>query len=102
MSKAYGALIDVLGGPQAFLQFRMMENGTYEKLAKANGDAIRGLSPKISSWNTGTPAILLIYHFLFLMFLQSLHFLFASLCPLRNTHCLSYVNIGQYRRLLCF
>lgn len=53
MSKAYGALIDVLGGPQAFLQFRMMENGTYEKLAKANGDAIRGLSPKISSWNTG-------------------------------------------------
>ncbi|KAB8078995.1 hypothetical protein BDV29DRAFT_152125 [Aspergillus leporis] len=34
MAKAYGALIDVLGGPQAFLQFRM-ENGRYERLAKA-------------------------------------------------------------------
>ncbi|KAB8231739.1 flotillin domain protein [Aspergillus alliaceus] len=53
MSKAYAALIDVLEGPQAFLQFRMMENGTYEKLAKANGEAIRGLNPKISSWSTG-------------------------------------------------
>ncbi|KAF7595052.1 hypothetical protein BBP40_007455 [Aspergillus hancockii] len=53
MAKAYSALIDVLGGPQAFLQFRMMENGTYEKLAKANGEAIRGLQPKITAWNTG-------------------------------------------------
>lgn len=53
MSKAYGALVNVLGGPQAFLQYRMLETGTYEKLAKANGAAISGLQPKITSWTTG-------------------------------------------------
>lgn len=53
MAKAYGALVDVLGGPQAFLQYKMMETGTYEKLAQANGNAIRGLQPKITTWNTG-------------------------------------------------
>ncbi|THC92360.1 hypothetical protein EYZ11_008176 [Aspergillus tanneri] len=53
MSKAYGALVNVLGGPQAFLQFQMMQNGTYEKLAKANGNAIQGLQPKITTWSTG-------------------------------------------------
>ncbi|KAE8145478.1 flotillin domain protein [Aspergillus avenaceus] len=53
MAKAYGALVDVLGGTQAFLQYKMMENGTYEKLAKANAEAIRGLQPKITAWNTG-------------------------------------------------
>lgn len=53
MAKGYSALIDVFGGAHNFLQFRMMENGTYEKLAKANGEAINGLQPKITSWNTG-------------------------------------------------
>lgn len=53
MAKGYRSLIDVFGGTQAYLQFRMMESGTYEKLAKANGEAIHGLQPKISSWNTG-------------------------------------------------
>lgn len=53
MAKAYGALIDVLGGPQAFLQWKMIETGMYEKLAIANGHAIRGLQPKITTWNTG-------------------------------------------------
>lgn len=53
MSKAYGALSDVLGGPQGFLQYMMIQNNTYEKLAKANGQAINGLQPKISVWNTG-------------------------------------------------
>ena len=53
MAKGYGALIDVFGGPQSFLQFRMMESGTYEKLAKANGQAINGLQPKITTWSTG-------------------------------------------------
>ncbi|PLB47079.1 hypothetical protein P170DRAFT_438795 [Aspergillus steynii IBT 23096] len=56
MSKAYGALVNVLGGPQAFLQFRMLETGTYEKLAKANGAAINGLQPKITTWSTGGKA----------------------------------------------
>lgn len=53
MAKGYRALIDVFGGAQSFMQFQMMENGTYEKLAKANGQAINGLQPKITSWNTG-------------------------------------------------
>jgi hypothetical protein len=53
MAKGYSALIDVFGGAQSFMQYRMMENGTYEKLAKANGMAISGLQPKISTWNTG-------------------------------------------------
>ncbi|EEQ32037.1 flotillin domain-containing protein [Microsporum canis CBS 113480] len=54
MAKGYGALADVLGGPQGLLQYMMIQNGTYEKLAKANGQAIHGLQPKISVWNTGS------------------------------------------------
>ena len=53
MAKGYGALIDVFGGAQSFLQLRMLETGTYEKLAKANGEAINGLQPKITTWSTG-------------------------------------------------
>ncbi|PYH95741.1 hypothetical protein BO71DRAFT_418320 [Aspergillus ellipticus CBS 707.79] len=53
MAKAYGSLVDVLGGPQAFLQFRMMESGLFERLADANGRAINGIQPKITTWNTG-------------------------------------------------
>lgn len=53
MAKGYGALVDVLGGPQAFLQYKMMETGTYERLAHANANAINGLQPKITTWNTG-------------------------------------------------
>jgi flotillin len=52
-AKAYGALADVLGGPQGLMVYLMLENDTYVKLAKANGEAIRGLQPKISVWNTG-------------------------------------------------
>jgi flotillin len=53
MAKAYGAMVDVLGGPQGFLQYKMIESGMYEKLAKANGLAISGMQPKITMWNTG-------------------------------------------------
>ena len=31
----------------------MLQDNTYEKLAKANAQAINGLQPKISVWNTG-------------------------------------------------
>ncbi len=34
----------------------MIEKGTYVELAKANAEAIRGLQPKISVWNTGAQA----------------------------------------------
>ncbi|KAI9794156.1 MAG: hypothetical protein M1835_006746 [Candelina submexicana] len=53
MAKAYGHMAEVLGGPQGLLQFLMLQNNTYEKLAKANATAINGLQPKITVWNTG-------------------------------------------------
>lgn len=53
MAKAYGAMINVLGGPDAFLQYKMIETGMYEKLAKANSQAVHGMQPKITTWNTG-------------------------------------------------
>ena len=31
----------------------MLQDNTYEKLARANAAAIHGLQPKISVWNTG-------------------------------------------------
>ena len=46
----------VLGGPQGLLQYMMLQNSTYEKLAKANAQAINGLQPKITVWNTGENA----------------------------------------------
>jgi flotillin len=54
MAKAYGDMANVLGGPQGLMQYLMLTNGTYEKLATANGNAIKGLQPKINVWNTGS------------------------------------------------
>ncbi|KAK1917823.1 hypothetical protein P3342_000540 [Pyrenophora teres f. teres] len=54
MAKAYGDMANVLGGPQGLMQYLMITNGTYEKLAVANGNAIQGLQPKINVWNTGS------------------------------------------------
>ncbi|KAL8835109.1 MAG: hypothetical protein Q9176_007103 [Flavoplaca citrina] len=56
MAKAYEHMSSVLGGPQGLLQYMMLQNNTYEKLAKANAEAIRGLQPKITVWNTGEKA----------------------------------------------
>ncbi|KAM7204235.1 Flotillin-like protein 1 [Naviculisporaceae sp. PSN 640] len=56
MAKAYGEMSKALGGPQNFLQLKMIENGVYVELAKANASAIKGLNPKISVWNTGAEA----------------------------------------------
>ncbi|EOD44078.1 putative flotillin domain-containing protein [Neofusicoccum parvum UCRNP2] len=53
MAAAYGELATVLGGPQGLLQYMMLQNGTYERLADANARAIHGLQPKINVWNTG-------------------------------------------------
>jgi flotillin len=53
MAKAYGDMANVLGGPQGLMQYLMLTNGTYEKLAQANGQAIKGLQPKINVWHTG-------------------------------------------------
>lgn len=53
MAKAYGALSDVMGGPQGLMQFLMLQNGVYERLAEQNAKAINGLQPKINVWTTG-------------------------------------------------
>ncbi|KFA69444.1 hypothetical protein S40285_04618 [Stachybotrys chlorohalonatus IBT 40285] len=53
MADAYGRLAHAFGGPQGLLQYLMLEKGTHVELARANAEAIRGLEPKISVWNTG-------------------------------------------------
>ncbi|GAO17464.1 hypothetical protein UVI_02051970 [Ustilaginoidea virens] len=53
MADAYAKLAGALGGPAGLIQYLMIEKGTYVELARANADAIRGLQPKISVWNTG-------------------------------------------------
>lgn len=55
-AKAYGELANVMGGPQGLMQYLMLQNNTYEKLALANAKAINGLQPKINVWNTGAGA----------------------------------------------
>ncbi len=52
-AKAYMALAEAFGGPQGLLQYMMLKENTYEKLALANAKAIQGLQPKITVWNTG-------------------------------------------------
>ena len=52
-AQAYKALAEAFGGPQGLLQYMMLKENTYEKLALANAKAIQGLQPKITVWNTG-------------------------------------------------
>jgi flotillin len=56
MADAYGKLGQAFGGPAGLMQYMMLEKGTYVELAKANAQAIHGLQPKISIWNTGAEA----------------------------------------------
>jgi flotillin len=50
---AIGKLMNAFHGDvQSYLYWKMLDDGLYEKLAKANADAIQGLSPNISMWNT--------------------------------------------------
>ncbi|KAG6064026.1 hypothetical protein E4U32_000666 [Claviceps aff. humidiphila group G2b] len=53
MADAYAKMATAFGGPAGLIQYMMIEKGTYIELAKANAEAIRGLQPKISVWNTG-------------------------------------------------
>ncbi|KAI0484087.1 hypothetical protein GGR56DRAFT_679501 [Xylariaceae sp. FL0804] len=50
---AYARMGEAFGGPQGLLQYLMIEKGTYVELAKANAQAVHGMQPKISVWNTG-------------------------------------------------
>ncbi|KAF7950503.1 hypothetical protein EAE96_007786 [Botrytis aclada] len=56
MAAAYADMSKVLGGPQGLMQYLMIERGTYQDLAKANAEAVRGLNPKMTIWNTGAQA----------------------------------------------
>jgi len=56
MAEAYAKMGQAFGGPAGLMQYMMIEKGTYVELAKANGQAIHGLQPKISIWNTGAEA----------------------------------------------
>lgn len=50
-------LLDACGGnSDALMQYLMLNGGMYEKLARANAEAIRGMEPKITVWNTGSSA----------------------------------------------
>jgi len=53
MAAAYGKLSQALGGPVGLIQYMMLEKGTYVSLAKANAQAIQGMAPKMTIWNTG-------------------------------------------------
>ena len=53
MADAYGKLSNAFGGPSGLLQYMMIEKGTYVQLAKANAEAVRGMAPKVSVWQTG-------------------------------------------------
>ncbi|KAI9768818.1 MAG: hypothetical protein M1840_004632 [Geoglossum simile] len=53
MANAYGHLANVLGGPEGILRYLMIKENVYVDLAKANGDGLNGLNPKINIWNTG-------------------------------------------------
>lgn len=54
LAKAYAALAEPLGGPQGLMQYLMMKEGVYERLADSSARAIHGLQPKINVWTTGS------------------------------------------------
>ena len=56
MAGAYADLAQAFGGPAGLVQYMMIEKGVYTDLAKANADAVRGLNPKMTIWNTGAQA----------------------------------------------
>jgi flotillin len=56
MAGAYADLSRAFGGPSGLIQYLMIEKGVYTDLAKANADAVRGLNPKMTIWNTGAQA----------------------------------------------
>lgn len=56
-SKGINQLIDSFGGnKEALIQYLMLEKGLYSDLAKTNAEAIKGLNPKITVWNTNNGA----------------------------------------------
>ena len=56
MAHAYADMSSAFGGPAGLIQYLMIEKGVYTELAKANAEAVRGLNPKMTIWNTGAQA----------------------------------------------
>ncbi|PBP19554.1 flotillin domain-containing protein [Diplocarpon rosae] len=56
MASAYADLAQAFGGPAGLVQYLMIEKGVYTDLAQANANAVRGLNPKMTIWNTGSQA----------------------------------------------
>ena len=56
MADAYAKMAQAFGGPQGLIQYMMVEKGIYGQLARANADAVRGMQPKVTVWNTGANA----------------------------------------------
>lgn len=56
MAGAYADLSHAFGGPAGLIQYLMIEKGVYQQMAKHNADAVRGLNPKMTIWNTGAQA----------------------------------------------
>ncbi|GMH12465.1 hypothetical protein Nepgr_014306 [Nepenthes gracilis] len=58
LGHAHGAylrtLLEALGGNYAALRdYMMINNGMFQEMAKINGEAVRGLQPRISVWTSG-------------------------------------------------
>jgi flotillin len=56
MAHAYADMSQAFGGPAGLIQYLMIEKGVYTSLARANADAVRGMNPKMTIWNTGAQA----------------------------------------------
>ena len=51
MARGYADMADAFGGPQGLLQYLMLKDGLYERLAESNAKAVHGMQPKINVWN---------------------------------------------------
>lgn len=56
MARAYGNLATAFGGPDGLIKYMMIEKGVYSELAHANAEAVHGMAPKMTIWNTGSDA----------------------------------------------
>jgi flotillin len=56
MASAYSDLSHAFGGPAGLIQYLMIERGVYQDLATANANAVKGMAPKMTIWNTGNEA----------------------------------------------
>jgi flotillin len=54
MAEAYGKMAQAFGGPQGLIQYLMIKEGVYGELARANAQAVQGMQPKMTVWNTGS------------------------------------------------